>query len=113
MVAAMPWRRSSWRLSSLMVTWAQAAVVGRRGEMGQMGALPRQVVVVQHGRPPGAHLGHQGGGRRVEGERAQVLDDDQVGGRQRVGELAPGRWRGGVDGQALEPGVDRARRRPP
>ena len=84
------------------------AIVGRRGEMGQVGALPRQVVMVQHGGPPGADLGHQGGGRRVEGERAEVLDDDEVGRCQRVGELAPGRRRGGVHGQALEVGVDRA-----
>ena len=54
-----------------------------------MRTLPRQVVVVQHRRASGAGRGHHGGRRRVQGQRAEVLDDDQIGPGQRRVHLGP------------------------
>ena len=74
-------------------------VVGRRGQVGQMRPLPRQVVMVQHGGTAGAGRRHDGRGRRVEGERAQVLDHDEVGPGQRPLDLGSTWSPGRLDGQ--------------
>ena len=61
-----------------MVTWRQR---GRRGGrvVEELRALPGKVVVVEDGGPPGEDSGHHVRGRAVERQRAQVLDDHQVG----------------------------------
>ena len=46
-----------------------------------------------------AGRGHDGGRPRIEGERAQVLDDHEVGVGQRAVHLGPGGWLGRVDRQ--------------
>ena len=76
--------------------------------MRQVGSLPWEVVVVQHGRPSRAHGGGQGGRRGIERERAQILDDDEIGRGQRLVQLPAGGGRRSVDSQALEEDIDRA-----
>ena len=56
---------------------------------------------------PGAHRGDDVGRSRVEGKRAQVLDDHQVARRQGGLDLGPGRGLGRLDGQAGQHGVHR------
>ena len=74
-------------------------VVRRRREMRQLGALPGQVMVMQERRTSGAGRRHDGRRSGVQGERAEVLDDDQVGAGQRRVDLRPGRWFRRVHGQ--------------
>ena len=57
--------------------------------------------------PSGAHRGDDVGRSRVEGKRAQVLDDHQVARRQSGLDLGPGRGLGRLDGQAGQHGVHR------
>ena len=82
-------------------------VVGRRREVGQLRALPRQVVVVQDRRSAGARGRHHRGRRGVERERAQVLDDHEVEGGQGLVHFTAARRHRRIDGQALEFGVNR------
>ncbi len=63
---------------------------------------------MQDGRPSRAHRRGQGGGGGVERERAQVLDDDDIGRGQRISEFPAGGRSRSVDGQTLEEDVDRA-----
>ena len=99
MVAPMPWAASSVRLSALMVTCAHRGRRAVAGGRANCGALPRQVVVVQHRRASGAGPQRPPPPRRVQGERAEVLDDDHVGVRQRRSTSAGVGGSGGADGQ--------------
>ena len=76
---------------SLMVTWRHAGSSGGGGWWRQVGPLPGQVVVVQDRGPPAAGAGHHGQRLRVEGQRAEVLHDHQVGPGQGVTQLGRGR----------------------
>ena len=63
---------------------------------------------MQNSRPPGAHCGGHGGGGRVERQRAQILDDDEIGRRQGIVQLLAGGRGEGIDRQTLEKDIDRA-----
>ena len=76
--------------------------------MGQVRALPGQVVVVQQRGAAGARGGHDRRSRGVQGEGAQVLHDDEVCCGERRLDLRPCRARRCVHGQPREDGVDRA-----
>ena len=56
-----------------------------------LGALPRRVVVVEQGPPPSEQPTHRPRRGEVQGDRAEVLDDDEVG-------IAEGGRHGGVEG---------------
>ncbi len=84
-------------------------VVGRRREVGQVRTLPRQVVVMQQRRTSGAGRRHHGRRFGVQGKRAQVLDDDQIGVGDGAVHFGTGRGFRRVDGQAREDGVHRPR----
>ena len=86
-------------------------VVGWWGHVRQVGSLPGEIVVMQHGRSPGAHGGGESRRGRVERERAQILDDDEIGRGESVDKLLVCGRRRGVDGQTLESDVDGARTR--
>ncbi len=83
-------------------------VVRRWGHVRQVRPLPREVVMVQEGRPAGTHGRGQGGGGWVERERAQILNDDHIGRRQRIGQLPVRGRRRSVDCETVEEDVDRA-----
>jgi hypothetical protein len=77
------------------------------GDVGEAGPLPGRVMVVEDGRTPPEGLRHHVRRGQVERDRAEVLDDDQVG-VQRPGHLG---GRGGLrrpDGQARQLDVGRA-----
>ena len=106
--ASMPAPASSRRLSSLMVTWRQAGSSGGGGRWARWGRCQgRSWWWRTVGRPrPGA--GHDGRRRRVEGQRAEVLDHHQVGAGQCRGDL--GRLGGARAAPMARPGqqvVDR------
>ncbi len=73
-----------------------------------MRPLPGQVVVVEDRGAPGAHLGGDHGRGRVEGERADVLHDDEVGRCQCVAQLARGRRLGSVHRETRQHHIDEA-----
>ena len=76
-----------------MVTCTQAGSSGGGGMVGEVRPLPRQVVMVQHAPGvPGTPPATTAGGRWVEGQGAQVLDDHQVGAGQRVVGPRVRRW---------------------
>ena len=88
-------------------------VVGRpRRELGVLLALPRQVVVAQHGGPPGQVLRHGLPDGGVHRERADVVDDHEVGVAERVVELGARRRPDRVDRRGPRPARRPARRRP-
>ena len=73
-----------------MVTCVHRGSSGGGGWSDERGALPGEVVVVEERGPAGQDRGHRGGGRRVEGQGAEVLDHDQVGVVEGGGQLATG-----------------------
>ena len=78
-------------------------VVGRPPrEPGVLLALPRQVVVAQHGGPPRQVLRHRLPDARVHRQRADVVDDHEVDVVERIGELGARRRPDRVDGEALD-----------
>ena len=82
---------------------APGRVVGRQvGDVGEAGPLPRRVVVVQDGRATAEPSGHDLCGPRVQRDRAQVLDDDQIGVGQR--RRRPRRRSGGSAAPMARPG---------
>ena len=74
-----------------MVTCVHRGSTGGGGWWMNWGALPGEVVVVEDRGPAGQDGGHRGGGRRVEGQGAQVLDHHQVGVVEGGVQLRPGR----------------------
>ena len=95
-----------------MVTWAQAGSSGgQSGQVAELLTLPGQVVVVEDGRPARQQPGQGGGGGRVAGQGADVLDHHQVGPGQGAGQPA-GQVRAGVASMA-RPGSSRSARPAP
>ncbi len=80
--------------------------VARSAEVGEVGALPGQVVVVQDRGAVPQDLGADLEGARVEGERQQVLHDHEVGVGERVVELRDARGRGRPDREARQRPLD-------
>jgi len=53
-------------------------IIGRRTEVGGVGALPRQVVMTKDRRLATQQVGYRCAGSRVQRKRAEVLHDDQI-----------------------------------
>ena len=92
-VAAIPRSASSRRLQLVDGDVGPARIVRGWSVVGEPRALPREVVVVEDGRPAGQDPGHHPGRPRVEGERAEILHHHQVGVVQRPGQVRLAGWR--------------------
>ncbi len=78
-----------------MATCTQAGSSGGGGAAGEPIPLPGQVVMAEYGRPAGQDGRYRVRGGRVEGQRAQILDDHHGGVTEGVSEGARVQgWRG-------------------
>jgi hypothetical protein len=82
-------------------------VGGQLGDVGEAGPLPRRVVVMEEGGPSAERRSHHPRGREVERDGEEVLDHDEIGIRQGLGDLARRRRVASLDGQARDQAIDR------